>query len=62
MQDAILTKAGAKRISRPELAGQIVQYDKVNRFQCAENVYYNGERLCGTLSMTEKEDTGLKPA
>ena len=62
MKNAILTEAGAKRIGHPELAGEVVQYDKIGRFECADNVYHDGKRICGILSMTDKDDTGLRPA
>lgn len=59
MKKAFLTKAGAYRIGHEELAGQIVQYDKLGRFGCVKNVYHDGKRICGILSMTDKSDTGL---
>ena len=62
MKNATLTEAGAKRIGHPELAGQVVQYDKIGRFGCAENVYHDGKRICSVLSMTDKGDTGLVSA
>jgi hypothetical protein len=55
MKKAILTELGAARIARPDLSGEVVEYDVLNQFGCAKNVYYEGHRICGVLSTTGHE-------
>jgi len=56
---ATLTKAGAERILCPELAGRVVEYDKIHELGlCVENVYYQDKRLCGPFAF-KGHDAGL---
>lgn len=50
---ARLTEAGAYRLGTPHLAGRVVEYDKlVPPCDCADWIYYQGERVGGILSTT----------
>ena len=56
MINAILTRAGALRIGRPDLAGKIVQFDNVAELGlCAEKVYYQNEHIATYLSLSGDE-------
>ena len=55
MHKAKLTKAGAERIGKPELAGKIVTYHRFSQpsppcGKTVEQVFYKGERIAGNLS------------
>jgi len=51
MKKAILTKDGARRRKRPELAGKTVEYDGIEGpHGCSGDVFYKGRRLGSTMS------------
>lgn len=62
MKKAMLTKSGAYKIGRPELAGKIVLYNKIRETPewidgaYAESVFHDNKRIAGSLSFGEDPD------
>lgn len=55
MKKARLTTDGARRIGYPHLAGKQVEYDKIHELgTTVENVYRDGNRIAGVLSIVGK--------
>ena len=57
MKRARLTEDGARRIGHPELAGEIIEYDRLHPgpVRCIDNFYYDGRRLDAVLSYAGDE-------
>ena len=54
---AVITKAGALRLLRPELEGQIVEYARLHdHFSVAQHVTLDGQIISPALSYKEPSD------
>lgn len=60
MYKARLTESGAKRVGHPELANEIVEFDRYNMDKghtkrTVENIYHNERRIARILSYAGKD-------
>lgn len=52
-KQGMLSRAGAARLNRPELAGELVEYIEHPHAEMASHIYYQDEYIGGTLSFGE---------